>query len=162
MRLRICAGRGLVMEHPVMAACWVPQVYRGLLNHVQPVAVKVIPAGIVGSAPRASVETIREITLLRQCRCPHIVQAWCECLVPAQLVDIAAGTPARALLQWCARAPRLNSVWSIMASHSCASRAASPCNRASPALPLSHVHAVPSWRAGPERGGAACSSWAHA
>ena len=51
------------------------QVYRGLLEHVQPVAIKVIPAGIVGATPRASAETLREITLLRQCRCPHIVQA---------------------------------------------------------------------------------------
>ena len=55
------------------------QVYRGLLEHVQPVAIKVIPAGIVGATPRASAETLREITLLRQCRCPHIVQARLSC-----------------------------------------------------------------------------------
>ena len=111
MRVRICAGRGLFMEHPVMAACWVPQVYRGLLNHVQPVAVKVIPAGIVGSAPRASVETIREITLLRQCRCPHIVQARRECLVPAHAVAIAP------LLALCCGGVRVRLVFTSVVHH---------------------------------------------
>ncbi|KAK9835179.1 hypothetical protein WJX81_003995 [Elliptochloris bilobata] len=57
------------------------KVYRGLLDHVQPVAIKIIPAGIAGATPRASVETIREITLLRQCRCPHVVQFMGACVM---------------------------------------------------------------------------------
>ena len=95
MRPCICAGCGLSMAHLVRAACGVRQVYRGLLNHVQPVAVKVIPAGVAVSAPRASVETLREITLLRQCRCPHIVQA-------RLILRTAPGVPHGASV-WCLR-----------------------------------------------------------
>lgn len=72
-----------VGAHWLMRTAGRMQVYRGLLEHVQPVAIKVIPAGIVGATPRASAETLREITLLRQCRCPHIVQArpaQCSCM----------------------------------------------------------------------------------
>lgn len=65
------------------------QVYRGLLEHVQPVAIKVIPAGIVGATPRASAETLREITLLRQCRCPHIVQARPSLLYKRLLANVS-------------------------------------------------------------------------
>jgi len=52
-------------------------VYRGLLDGVQPVAIKIIPAVLLpcGSARRASADSLREVALLRQCRCPHIVQA---------------------------------------------------------------------------------------
>ncbi len=51
--------------------------YRGLLDGVQPVAIKIIPAALLpcGSARRASADSLREVALLRQCRCPHIVQA---------------------------------------------------------------------------------------